>query len=165
MQRKRSNNSDFIFWRHGGKRDVQASFERLIEAATKEMPNLHDVTIHTLRQTFASWLVQGGASLQEVKELLGHSTVQITERHYAYLAPKNLRSAIARLEKLVIKPVIRIVAGNSAETFKSNGIMVPKGGVEPPWPPWCQAPRDFEFLPLTGTTGRNRTLSFSIQVC
>ena len=105
------------------------------------MPNLHDVTIHTLRKTFASWLVQGGASLQEVKELLGHSTVQITERHYAYLAPKNLRSAIDRLENLVIKPVIKIVRGNSAETFKSNRIMVPKGGVEPPW---YQVPRDFE---------------------
>ena len=38
------------------------------------------------------------------QELLGHSTVQITERHYAYLAPKNLRSAVARLERQVIKP-------------------------------------------------------------
>ena len=70
-----------------------------------------------------------------------HSTVQITERHYAYLAPKNLRSAIDRLENLVIKPVIKIVRGNSAETFKFNRIMVPKGGVEPPW---YQVPRDFE---------------------
>jgi hypothetical protein len=31
--------------------------------------------------------------------------------------------------------------GNGGEYHKSNGIMVPKGGVEPPWP---QGPRDFE---------------------
>jgi len=41
-------------------RDVQNSLARLIEAASQEMPSPHDVTIHTLRQTFASWLVQGG---------------------------------------------------------------------------------------------------------
>ena len=133
MQRKRSKDSDFIFWQHGGTRDVQNSFSRMIEAASEEMSNLHDVTIHTLRKTFASWLVQGGASLQEVKELLGHSTVQITERHYAYLAPKNLRFAIARLERQVIKPVIKFSKGNFVEGHNSNGIMVPKGGVEPPW--------------------------------
>jgi len=76
-------------------RDVQNSFSRMIAAGSKEMPDLHDVTIHALCKTFASWLVQAGASLQEVKELLGHSTVQITEKHYAYLAPKNLHSAVA----------------------------------------------------------------------
>jgi integrase len=141
MRRKRSSSSDFIFWLHGGKRDVQASFSRLIEAATRKRASLHDVTIHTLRKTFASWLVQGGASLQEVKELLGHSTVQITERHYAYLAPKNLRSAIAKLEKSVMKLVITPENGNSEESRKSNGQSVPKGGVEPPW---YQVPRDFE---------------------
>ena len=141
MRRKRSSSSDFIFWLHGGKRDVQASFSRLIEAATRKRASLHDVTIHTLRKTFASWLVQGGASLQEVKELLGHSTVQITERHYAYLAPKNLRSAVAKLEKSVMKLVITPANGNSEESRKSNWQRVPKGGVEPPW---YQVPRDFE---------------------
>jgi integrase len=141
MQRKRSKSSDFIFWRHGGIRDVQNSFARLSEGARKEMPDLHDVTIHTLRKTFASWLVQGGASLQEVKELLGHSTVQITERHNAYLAPKNLRSAVARLEKQVIKPVIKLVRGNSLESHNSNGIMSAEGGGRTP----MRLPsRDFE---------------------
>jgi len=111
---------------------VQESFSRLIEAASREMPSLHDVTIHTLRKTFASWLVQAGASLQEVKELLGHSTVQITERHYAYLAPKNLRSAVDKLENLVIKPVIKFEGIVSDESRKSNGLSVPKGGGRTP---------------------------------
>lgn len=57
MRLKRNEETDLIFWRHGGKRQVQESFSRLVEAASREMPSLKDVTIHTLRKTFASWLV------------------------------------------------------------------------------------------------------------
>ncbi len=42
-------------------------------------------------------------TLQQVKELLGHSTIQITERHYAYLAPRNLQDAISKLESSCIE--------------------------------------------------------------
>jgi integrase len=111
MRSKRASDSDPIFWQHGqnytrkhrlgissdyntAKRDVQVSFARLIEKARKDKPSLTDVGPHTLRKTFGSWAVQGGASLQQVKELLGHSTIQITERHYAYLAPRNLQEAV-----------------------------------------------------------------------
>ena len=53
---------------------------------------------HTLRHTFASWLVQSGESLYTVKELLGHSTMAMTER-YSHLASKNLKNAIKKLEE------------------------------------------------------------------
>ena len=52
---------------------------------------------HTLRHTFASWLVQSGESLYTVKELLGHSTMAMTER-YSHLASKNLKNAVMKLE-------------------------------------------------------------------
>jgi hypothetical protein len=77
----------------------------------------------------------------EVKELLGHSTVQITEKHYAYLAPKNLRSAIAKLENLVMKSVIKKFGKKPGEIHNFNGILVPKEGLEPSCP---QGARDFE---------------------
>jgi integrase len=41
-------------------------------------------TIHSLRHTFASWLLQNGAELSAVRDMLGHSTVSTTER-YAHL--------------------------------------------------------------------------------
>lgn len=143
MRARRSPNLDLVFWRHGGKRDVQASFTRLIEAASEELTSLKDVTIHTLRKTYASWLVQSGASLQQVKELLGHSTVQITERHYAYLSPRNLQDAVSKLENFVTKSVTTVSkVGDATGRVNSNGENgMPKGGVEPPW---YQVPRDFE---------------------
>ncbi|MBX9810789.1 MAG: tyrosine-type recombinase/integrase [Burkholderiales bacterium] len=55
--------------------------------------------IHDLRHTCASWLVTEGVSLYFVKELLGHASVETTER-YVYLAPENLRQAVSVLEGL-----------------------------------------------------------------
>ncbi len=51
------------------------------------------VVFHTLRHTFASWLVENGENLYTVKELLGHSTLQMTER-YAHLGDNTLKKAI-----------------------------------------------------------------------
>jgi len=52
----------------------------------------------SLRHTFASLLVTDGTPLLEVRQLLGHSTIKMTER-YAHLAPDNLKSAVSRLDR------------------------------------------------------------------
>lgn len=56
-----------------------------------------DVTIHILRHTCASRLVQRGVPIFTVSKWLGHSSVQVTER-YAKLAPDSLSHALAALE-------------------------------------------------------------------
>jgi integrase len=59
-----------------------------------------DFRFHDLRHTFASWSVQKGATLQEVKELLGHHSLSMVLR-YAHLAPEHLRTAVSRLDGIV----------------------------------------------------------------
>jgi integrase len=56
-----------------------------------------DVTLHILRHTCASRLVQRGIPIYTVSKWLGHSSVKVTER-YAKLAPDSLAGALAALE-------------------------------------------------------------------
>lgn len=54
-------------------------------------------TFHTLRHTFASYLVVAGVDLVTVKELLGYSFIKAIMR-YAHLAPEHRRAAVTKLE-------------------------------------------------------------------
>lgn len=53
--------------------------------------------IHSLRHTCASRMVNAGVDLYVVKEVLGHASIQVTEK-YAHLAPHKLVDAISALE-------------------------------------------------------------------
>jgi len=48
---------------------------------------------HSLRHTFASWLVQRGVSIYEVSKLLGHSDIKVTEI-YSHLRAEDLRESV-----------------------------------------------------------------------
>ncbi len=54
------------------------------------------VHFHTLRHTFASWLVQKGTNLYEIKEMLGHASISTTEI-YAHLQPELLHTTVNRI--------------------------------------------------------------------
>lgn len=60
-----------------------------------------EFVMHALRHTCASRLVNRGVDLFVVKEYLGHSTIQVTER-YAHLAPNKLAHAVAVLDGYTI---------------------------------------------------------------
>ena len=58
---------------------------------------VEDFRIHDLRHTCASWLMGAGQQLTAVRDLLGHSSVQMTER-YAHTPPENVRTAVSALD-------------------------------------------------------------------
>ena len=56
-------------------------------------------SLHTLRHTFASWLVQNGVDLYTVSKLLGHSSIKATEI-YAHLSPNTFLTAVQHLPEV-----------------------------------------------------------------
>jgi integrase len=92
------NNSDYIFPGKDGISPIQGLqkiWQRIRRAA-----GLQDVRIHDLRHTFASVAVSNGAPLYEVGRLLGHASIQSTQR-YAHLERSRLKNSLNKFsEKL-----------------------------------------------------------------
>ncbi len=59
----------------------------------RKRAGLEDVRLHTLRHSFASFLINGGRSIYEVGKLLGHSQISTTMR-YAHLSDETLMEAV-----------------------------------------------------------------------
>ena len=71
---------------------VSHLFKRYVREAGVN-PKLH---FHSLRHTFATWLVQEGVSIYEVQKLLGHSSISVTQI-YSHLAPSELHGAVNKI--------------------------------------------------------------------
>ena len=64
-----------------------------------ERAGIPKATPHSLRHTFASWLVQAGVDTFRVGKLMGHKDSKMVERYYGHLKPKNLSDSIAHLPR------------------------------------------------------------------
>jgi len=97
LRRQRVDNpqSEFVF---PSNRTGRAFFK--VDKAFKRACKLALITglrFHDLRHTFASRLIARGVDIITVKELLGHSSVRITER-YTHSQNEQKRQAVARLD-------------------------------------------------------------------
>jgi integrase len=92
--------SDYIFGGRMGKHDqISNTFVRTVKEL-KLNEGINDprlkVCFHSLRHTYASWLIERGADLYTVQKLLGHKTNIMTQR-YAHLSENKLKDAARAL--------------------------------------------------------------------
>ena len=101
------NKTDLVFKDRKDQRikEVSQSFDR----AVKDLKLNEGVTdwreklvFHSLRHSYASWLVESGTDLYTVSKLIGHSTLKMTER-YSHLGENTLQSAVKNLEKSITR--------------------------------------------------------------
>ena len=102
------DNNELVFPARGGgkKSEISNSFDKAVNALGLNegvTDRRMKVVFHTLRHTYASWLVQSGENLYTVKELMGHSTLAMTER-YSHLAKGTLRDAVKKIDAIKVVP-------------------------------------------------------------
>lgn len=79
---------------------IDTAWDNLIAQASKRCKSLSGLTVKDLRSTYGSRLVQNGAPIFTVSKLLGHSSVTVTEKHYAALSDEGKREAVNTLSKI-----------------------------------------------------------------
>ncbi|MDE2696154.1 MAG: tyrosine-type recombinase/integrase, partial [Chloroflexota bacterium] len=79
-----------LFVNRRGERLTRQGFWMILKNYAKAASIASRVTPHTLRHSFATHMLRGGASVRDVQELLGHANVSTTQI-YTRLADSHLR--------------------------------------------------------------------------
>lgn len=87
------NSEDILFLNRRGKQLTRVMIFTIIKNLAEKAGITKTVSPHTFRHSFATHLVEGGADLRAIQEMLGHESITTTEI-YTHLDREYLRQAI-----------------------------------------------------------------------
>lgn len=88
-----SGNEDVLFLNRRGKKISRVMIFMIIKDLAKKASVTKNISPHTFRHSFATHLVEGGADLRAVQEMLGHESITTTEI-YTHLDREYLRETL-----------------------------------------------------------------------
>ena len=86
---------DILFLNRSGKKMTRVMVFNIVRELAEKASVNRSISPHTFRHSFATHLIEGGADLRAVQEMLGHESI-ITTEIYTHLDREYLRDAIIR---------------------------------------------------------------------
>lgn len=101
VQRQKENNkkdSPFVFYSTAGTPLMKRNIYRAFNAILGSADITSHVTVHSMRHSFATRLLEKGADIKTVSELLGHKSIQITLNIYSHVSSNLKRETVSLLD-------------------------------------------------------------------
>lgn len=86
----KKNVNDYLFLNNHGNKLTRQGLFKILNKLAREQGIKNELSPHTLRHSFATHLLNGGADLRSIQELLGHSDISTTQI-YTHISKQKLQ--------------------------------------------------------------------------